>query len=92
LSASRRAAAPSGPPAGTYIDPLHGTVQITRTDQGLRIRYGRVDGPLEHWHYDTFRARSDDEWRGTARVTFRLGADGSVASLEARGGEFRRQE
>jgi CubicO group peptidase (beta-lactamase class C family) len=60
--------------------------------RSLRLRYGRLAGPLEHWHYDTFRVRWDTEWRGDALVTFRLGPGGEVASLEVRGMELRREE
>jgi hypothetical protein len=56
------------------------------------MRYGSaLDGPLEHWHYDTFRAKWDAEWRGTALVTFGLDENGQPAVLEALGARFTRQ-
>jgi len=87
---------PTLPPeryAGTYIHPLRGTLRVEATGEGgLRVTYGRLTGPLEHWNYDTFRARWDAAWRGTQLVTFRLDARGAVEALEASGAEFRRVE
>ncbi len=39
-------------------------------------------GDLEHWHYDTFLVRWRDRVMGKGLMTFRLSADGKVASLE----------
>ena len=78
--------------AGTYADPLYGDVVVTLDGQRLRARYGAAfDGLLEHWNYDTFRARWDAAWRGTAMLTFRLDTAGQPASLEALGGRFTRK-
>lgn len=77
---------------GTYSDPLFGTVEVRRVDGRLWVRYGRLEGPAEHWHYDTFRVRWETEWRGSMLVTFRLDARGEVSALEARGRELRRQK
>ncbi len=77
--------------AGTYSDPLYGTVVVRESDGTLRLRYGRLSGPLDHWHYDTFRVRWDTAWRGDALMTFRLGPQGDVESVETRGMEFRRE-
>jgi CubicO group peptidase (beta-lactamase class C family) len=76
---------------GTYSDPLHGDVVITLEGDRLRARYGNAFvGPLEHWHYDSFRARWDAAWRGTATLTFVLDADGKPTGLEAMGARFTR--
>ncbi|OFW09421.1 MAG: hypothetical protein A3H96_01950 [Acidobacteria bacterium RIFCSPLOWO2_02_FULL_67_36] len=75
--------------AGTYSDPLRGDVEVTLEGGGLRIRYGRVfTGPLEHWHYNTFRAGWTQEWRGTALVNFVIGPSGRVEAVEMSGGRF----
>jgi hypothetical protein len=37
---------------------------------------------LEHWHYDTFRAKSRDHAIEPQLITFRLDLAGKVASLE----------
>lgn len=77
---------------GTYTDPLHGDVVVTRDAGGLRARYGGAFvGPLEHWHYDTFRAKWEAAWRGTALLTFVLDARGQVSRLETMGARFVRR-
>jgi hypothetical protein len=77
--------------AGVYSDALHGDVVITHEGGRLRARYGSAFvGPLEHWHYDTFRATWDAAWRGTALVTFHLDAAGEPARLESMGSRFGR--
>lgn len=77
--------------AGTYASPLSGTVTIAVRDGRLHASYGSgFVGPLEHWHYDTFRARWDARWRGTALVTFALDSAGRVASVTLPQGTFTR--
>jgi CubicO group peptidase (beta-lactamase class C family) len=83
---------PLGRYAGTYSDPLHGNIVVKLNGERLRLEYGSaLDGPLEHWNYDTFRAKWDAEWRGTALVTFGLDENGQPAALEALGARFTRQ-
>ena len=77
--------------AGTYADPLYGEVAVTLDGNRLRARYGTAyAGTLEHWNYDTFRARWDAAWRGTALLTFVVNASGEPATLEAMGLRFTR--
>lgn len=89
-----RGSAPSLPLTsyvGSYADPLHGEVSVTegRTGAGLRIRYGSAfDGPLEHWNFDTFRARWDAAWRGTSLASFILDEHGRVRELRLMGATF----
>lgn len=78
--------------AGDYDDPLRGEVKVTYDAGSLKIQYGAAfSGPLEHWHYDTFRASWAAAWRGTELVTFVLDADGQPAALEMQGGRFQRK-
>ncbi len=77
--------------AGTYVHRLLGDVVVTHEGDALRLRFGRLGGGLEHWHYDTFRLRWDAAWRGTAAVTFRLDAAGRVSGLDVAGAEFERR-
>ena len=78
--------------AGTYSDPLRGDVVVTVEGTQLRARYGGAyAGALEHWNYDTFRARWEAEWRGTALVTFVLDTAGQPSRLEILGGSFSRR-
>jgi CubicO group peptidase (beta-lactamase class C family) len=89
-----RGTTPSLPVAqyvGTYGDPLRGDVEITLLDGGLRLRYGPgFVGPLEHWHYNTFRAKWAAEWRAPALATFELDAAGKPTYVELMGGRFTR--
>ncbi|MDH3223916.1 MAG: DUF3471 domain-containing protein, partial [Gemmatimonadota bacterium] len=52
------------------------------TPGGLRLVYGPgLQGPLEHWHYETFQVDWEAAWRGTALARFETGNDGSVEAL-----------
>jgi len=79
--------------AGVYEDELYGRVEITATDGQLRLIYGPgLSGPLEHWHYDTFRVRWDAAWRGDSFVSFVLDRDGRPGEVELNGARLRRVE
>ena len=66
---------------GTYTDSLTGTLEVTMDGGRLRARMGKgFTGPLEHWHYDTFRATWDDRRAGQGVLTFSLDANGRVAT------------
>ena len=41
--------------AGIYNNPLYGKLEITKEGKELHLKYGLMEGNLEHWHYDTFR-------------------------------------
>ena len=73
--------------AGRYVDPWYGEIEISE-DPGngdrLRIEFGstpRMSGALEHWQYDTFITRFEDETIEPAYVTFALDANGSVSRI-----------
>lgn len=77
--------------AGTYSDPLYGTVHIAYDGQ-LELRFGKgFVGELEHWHYDTFRARWKAEWRGSALVSFTLDSKGHPERLTFSGLSFKHE-
>lgn len=70
--------------AGDYADPWYGPIAIRLEDGRLRIDFRQspgMVGDLEHWQYDTFRTRWDDETIEPAYVTFALDADGKVARI-----------
>ena len=79
--------------AGVYADSMYGDVTVTDDNGTLRAKYGTAfDGTLEHWHYDTFRAKWNSRPLGKTFVTFALGADGKVKSLDFEGvGTFGRK-
>jgi CubicO group peptidase (beta-lactamase class C family) len=77
--------------AGTYSDSLYGTRKVTFENGVLRLRYSPMyAATLEHWQYDTFRARLDDRWDGLDPATFVIGADGLPSRLEMGRAVFRR--
>ena len=77
---------------GRYADPLFGELVVTETPSGLRADMGPGQpGALEHWNYDTFRIVFDARWRGWTLATFRLGTDGTVASVQVGDVELKRQ-
>lgn len=77
--------------AGTFADSLYGRVVVTLEDGALRIRSSSTQvASLEHWHFDTFRARWDDWWRGRATVSFIVEPNGAADRLEISGHTLRR--
>jgi CubicO group peptidase (beta-lactamase class C family) len=70
--------------AGTYTHPVWGDVSIVVDADQLILRVGtneQTRGPLEHWHYDTFRAHAGDGRSDPMWVSFTLGSNGRVAEL-----------
>jgi CubicO group peptidase (beta-lactamase class C family) len=75
--------------AGPYTDSLYGSIEV-RMDGGalaIEINPGFL-GTLEHWHYDTFRARYRDPvaYQAPKRfVSFRLDPAGKVVGATVDG-------
>ena len=80
--------------AGSYADTLYGDARVTLENGVLILEVGpHFVGELEHWHFDTFRARWRDAQLGRAWVEFRLSRAGKVAEMEVEGwGAFQRKE
>ncbi len=80
--------------AGTYSDSLYGDVVVREDNGTLRLTFGPIwKADLEHYHYDSFRARFDTPVLPPVPVTFRIGGNGKVESvvLDMAGtAEFRR--
>jgi CubicO group peptidase (beta-lactamase class C family) len=71
---------------GAYTDSLFGSVRIWLEGSSLVLeRSPFLTADLSHWHYDVFRTVWRHRWLGDGLVTFRIGADGKVAALEAQG-------
>jgi hypothetical protein len=79
--------------AGVYTDSMYGDATVKYENGALRFLYGKsFDGILEHWHFDTFRARWNSVALGRQFVTFALDADGKVRRLDLEGvGTFDRK-
>ena len=68
---------------GTYVDSLYGTAKVTEENGKLHFAFGPTwRGPLEHWHFDTFRMRLDTPVLPPAPVHFRLNPAGKVADVQ----------
>jgi CubicO group peptidase (beta-lactamase class C family) len=67
--------------AGRYHDAWYGDVSLAAEDGHLVLRWSHSDAltaDLEHWQYDTFRARMRVPTVPDAFVTFALKADGTI--------------
>lgn len=70
--------------ADTYANDLLGEAVVTEENGTLRIRlqhHPGLQGPLRHWHYDTFEADWDDPYFKTSLVTFTVDAGGAATTL-----------
>jgi len=79
--------------AGTYSDPTYGDVVVTVRDGALQLAYGGErgrTGRLEHWQYETFRARWADVRRDPTLVVFTPDGTGGVSGVRAFGVTFAR--
>jgi CubicO group peptidase (beta-lactamase class C family) len=72
--------------AGKYSDAWYGEINIAKEPNGLVMRFSHtpaLTGDLEHWQYDTFKARwRDRSLAADAFVTFSLAPDGSIAQVK----------
>ena len=71
--------------AGHYTDPWYGDILIDIDRGKLVMRFSHspaLTGDLEHWQYDTFKARwRDRSLAADAFVTFALNADGAIRQV-----------
>ncbi len=64
---------------GTYRHPFYGDADAWIEDGQLHFRFvSDIEGPLEHWHFDTFRAHWEHPRYGKNFLTFLLDASGKV--------------
>ncbi len=78
--------------AGTYDDSLYGPATVTYQNGKLELQRGARRATLEHWHYDTFRARWGNAWQGTSMLTFVIGPRGTADRIEMSGATLRRAD
>ena len=67
--------------AGTYSDPLYGTVTVKLVDGKLTVVDPMDPADLEHWNYDTFMLVHRKRWLGKDAVTFVFSSDGKVRGI-----------
>ncbi len=69
---------------GTYSDDWYGNIKIGQANGKLTIDFKstpRMQGPLDHWQYDTFVTRFTDKTIEPAYLTFSLDAEGKVERI-----------
>lgn len=78
--------------AGDYADEMYGDAKITLENGVLKAQYGQnFNGTLEHWHYDVFRVKWQDEVQGQAFINFKLNSQGKVETMSIEGlADFKR--
>lgn len=79
---------------GRYTSALLGEAAVMADSASgeLMLEFGAFRGPLQHWHFDTFRAVWRDRLLGTALIRFELDERGDVARLHWPGlGDFDRE-
>ncbi len=66
-----------------YEDEGYGVISITRDGDALKAKFGSLEFPLEHWHYDTWSALKTDAAEGLegTKFLFRTNVDGDVDSI-----------
>ena len=75
--------------AGTYTDPLYGTLVVTVEGDDLVAESNKfLKAKFSHWHYDTFRGWYDKKWYGKANLVFDIGADGKIKGVSFDGTDF----
>lgn len=75
---------PASAYAGTYANDMYGELVVTEADGALRARFGTgFEGPLEHWHYDTFRCAWEGASNSKEFMRFEIGKDGTPTVLHA---------
>lgn len=78
--------------AGTYKDPFYGRVEVVFRDGMLELASSKeLRATLKHWHYDTFRADWNDNWRPDSFVSFGLSEEGKVESISFDGRSLKRE-
>ncbi|HEX2645132.1 MAG TPA: serine hydrolase [Thermoanaerobaculia bacterium] len=77
-----RPAHPLADYAGDYSHPGYGTARIDLEKNRLFLTYHGFKTPLDHWHYEVFRAPQDPTNRlDLVRLQFETDLDGDVSSL-----------
>ncbi|MBM4187877.1 MAG: serine hydrolase [Gemmatimonadetes bacterium] len=77
--------------AGTFTDALYGDLSVRVEGTGLVVQYGGNRGPVDHWHYNTFRGREGGGLGAFSFLTFQVDARGRASSVDVEGlGSFRR--
>jgi len=78
--------------AGTYSDPLYGTVEVSVNGSRLQVTMNKVEtATLEHWNYDTFYGPWEKAWYGKVAAQFFLNGFGKVDRISIEGAELKKK-
>lgn len=72
---------------GVYYDPMFGDITVTKEGEEFRISFAdapKLGATLEHWHYDTYEIKWDEEhaWFDFGTISFELDNNLSVEGVE----------
>ncbi|MEO9871744.1 serine hydrolase [Ekhidna sp.] len=72
---------------GIYNDPMFGDIAVKKDGDSFRISFAdapALDATLEHWHYDTYQIKWDEEhaWFDFGTVSFELDNNLDVEGIE----------
>ncbi len=73
--------------AGEYESDILGGASIRLAGEQLYFQLhsaATISGPLEHWHYDTFRCHWNDPTLGDSLIPFRSDGQGNVVELRVK--------
>ena len=76
--------------AGSYRDDAFGTIAFSVRDNGLRFRWGVLEGPVEVYDADKNQLRIEVAGSGQV-IGFEFGATGPATSIDVSGTTFRRR-
>ena len=73
--------------AGPYYDPMYGEILVTQIDDQLQISFSDaplLNATLEHWHFDTYEIKWEEEhaWFDFGTVSFELDNNLEVEGIE----------
>lgn len=68
--------------AGEYEHPGYGIVKIEESNKGLIVRINTMELPMEHWHYDVFRA-TYEPMEISIMLNFQTDDMGNISSFSA---------
>lgn len=80
---------PLGEYAGQYEHPGYGVLDVavveSSGDPSLKFTFNGIETSLEHWHYDVFSGKRNEEDRTFEgfKIQFQSGLDGEIDSLRA---------
>lgn len=75
---------------GLYENPAYGEARVVKDKDRLVWQWSSFRCPLEHWHLDTFNARSDV--LADPELTFTVGSDGTVAAFRVLDVDFKKSK